>query len=119
MLQYVLAACATLCANICTSSSPFPSPLICSLVVEDHERWVEHEWQQDVRCKHDSEWHGGSDTLDLPSLWCEAAEVNHAAYERDGEEVHPLERLEDLVIVVRIILTATRNERTSLPLALP
>lgn len=74
-----------------------PLPMTNSLVVEDHESRVKHERQQDMRREHDSKWHGSSDTLDLPSLWCKAAEVDHAASERDGEKVHPFEGLEDLL----------------------
>lgn len=50
--------------------------------------------------QHDGERNSSSDALDLPSLRSEAAKINHTTGKRDGEEVHPLEGFEDLVVVL-------------------
>lgn len=66
------------------------------LVFENHQCRVEHERQEDVTRDHDCQWHDGRDDGNLVSGRCEFSEVDHAADHGDGEDVHPLEALEDL-----------------------
>lgn len=65
-------------------------------VVEDHERWVQGKWKQNVGNNRYTHRHGRGEAVDLPTVRSKTTQVDHGAYHGDHHHEHPFETCEDL-----------------------
>ena len=66
------------------------------LVVEHHQTRVQHQRRQRMESQVDRQRHNRSIIRNRPVRVRESSQVNHTANDQENEDVHPLERLEDL-----------------------
>lgn len=66
------------------------------LVVENHERRVQSEREQDMGHDGDSHRNRGRETINLPAVRGVASQVNHNTNHGNHDHEHPLETAEDL-----------------------